>query len=166
MINKVEYEPLRWPDENLKKASLYNLNHKAQKAFKEMQRIVQDRGPIPLEIWDNNPRRFEIARQLSRIIKESVGWTSDNFIPDDLFNLLCWGGWYDLREVEVLWKIEDHFIINILEDHLEMIWNFTLGQLVDYLLANAACPIPWPKNGEYSLEDKICPSFAAFIDIR
>jgi hypothetical protein len=166
MTNMIQFVPLKWPDDSLNEARLYHLHKKAQRAFQEMQRQVEDRGPIPPEIWGNDPRRLAVAQQLSRIIKDNVGWTSDNFIPDDPFDLLCWGGMYDLQEIEVLMDIEKHFIINIPENHNEMIWTFTLGQLVDYILANAACPIPWPAIGGDGLEGKLCPSFSAFVDIR
>jgi hypothetical protein len=166
MTNMIQFVPLKWPDESLKEASLYHLHKKAQRAFQEMQRLVEDRGPIPPDMWGNDSQRLAIAQQLSLIIKDNVGWTFNNFIPDDPFDLLCWGGMYDLQDIYVLMDIEKHFIINIPENHIEMIGKFTLGQLVDYILANAACPIPWPANGIGGLEEKSCPSFAAFIDIR
>jgi hypothetical protein len=166
MASAGQYVPLKWPDESLKKASLYHLGRKARKAFNEMMNVVEDRGEIPADLWGHDPRRCEIARQLSRIIKHSVGWSSDNFIPDDPFDLLCWGGFYDLQEVEVIVEIERLFVIDVGDDQFDVIWKLTLGQLVDYLLANAACPVPWSTTGADSLEERPCPSYAAFVDIE
>ncbi len=165
MTYTAKYPPLKWPDENLKNVSVYSFNWKAGSAFKEMQKTLEERGPIPPELWGNDSKRLEVAQVLSGIIN-GVGWTSDYFIPDDPFDLLLWGGGYDLQDVEVIMDIERHFVINIPENHNEMIGQFTLGQLVDYLIANAACPGAWPRSGEDSLENKSCPGFAAFVDIR
>jgi hypothetical protein len=166
MMNTTNYPPLKWPDEHLKKASVYSFNLKAGRAFKEMQKIVDERGPIPPELWGDDPRRRETAQKLSRIIKDNVGWSADNFIPDDPFDLLCWGGGYDLQEVGIFLDIEKHFVIDIPDEHIEMICKFTLGQLVDYLLANAACPVSWPAEGKVGLESRICPTAAAFYDLK
>jgi hypothetical protein len=133
-----------------------------------MDRLVKRRGAIPSELWGAAPRRWQVAREVSAIVKDAIGWTTDNFLPHDPVDILLWGGWYDLAEVEAIWKIEERFVVAISELDIERIWKhgLTLGQLVDILLENSPCPVAWPLSGEDSLEARPCPSRAAFADLR
>ena len=76
------------------------------------------------------------------------------------------GGWYDLAEVEAIWEIEGQFALDIPKDEMEKVFRgLTLGEFVDYLLENAAVIAVWPLQGEGSLESRVCPKLAAFVDL-
>jgi hypothetical protein len=159
------YIALTWPNERVKHSGAFSW--KAGRAFREMDRFVKRRGPIPSEFWGGDPRRCEVAQKVSSIIKGTIGWTTDNFLPDDPVDILLWGGWYDLAEVEAIMEIEKQFVLDIPKDEIEKIFGgLTLGELVDYLLENAACIATWPLQGEGSLESRACPKLAAFVDLR
>jgi hypothetical protein len=164
MVSPEEYVPLKWPDERLKQACG---GWKASRAFREMDRLVQQRGPIPPELWGADPCSWRVAQQVASIVRRSISWTSDNFLPDDPVDILLWGGWYDLGEVEVIRGVERRFVIDIPEALAKKIFSegLTLGQLVDHIIEGSPCLDAWPLAGDGRLEARTCPARAAFADL-
>jgi len=163
MCEVTQHAPLTWPDAKLKSASG---GTKARKAWRAMMRQVHARGPIPAEVWGADPRRYHVASEIAEIIKTAIGWDDTNFIPDDPFDILLWGSWYDFAEVEAFMQIEIDFGIEVPWEEKERLFNSTFGQVVDYVIETGVCPRVWPKKGEDSLESRRCPSMAAFYDLR
>jgi hypothetical protein len=133
-----------------------------------MDRLVKHRGPVPAELWGADPRRCRVARSVSALIKQTIAWTSDNFLPNDPVDILLWGGWYGIGEVESLISIEERYVVEIPQPMAEKIWKegLTLGQLVDYVIESSPCLDGWSLSGDRSLEARSCPSRAAFYDLR
>lgn len=165
MCNPEKHAALAWPDKRLKKAGPFR---SGAKAFREMKRLVERRGPIPPELWGADPRRRDVARRVSAIIKDAIAWSADYFVPEDPVDILLWGGWYDMAEIDAVMRIEGKFCVDFPKHEIETIFegNCTLGQLVNYILENALCLSPWPLAGDESLESRVCPKAAAFADLR
>lgn len=165
MCQAETYVALQWPDERLKRAGLYSF--RAKHALRDMQQQVERRGPITAEVWGVEPSRWQVARRVAVIIKDAIGWKADHFIPDDPVDILLWGGWYDMGEVDAMMRIERQFAVDILKELSEAIFKgqMTFGQLVDYLIEHAGCLATWPRHGETSLEAGPHPSVTAFRDL-
>jgi len=133
-----------------------------------MESLVKERGPIPPEVWGVDSQRRQAALKVSAIIKDAIGWTAANFVPDDPVDILLWHGCYDLGELDAVLRMEAAFFVEIPEHKREEIWRsgLTLGQLVDYLLEHGSCVVPWPRHGEESLESRVCPKMAVFLELR
>jgi len=158
------YEPLRWPDERLKRAG--GFSGKAPKAARAFARQVDERGPVPPEVWGDDPQRQAVAARIGEIIRPEFGSRQANFIPQDPFGILVWGGWYDLGEVEVLMNIEEAFDINIPDDDMSLLFERTLGEVIDYVMNRPVLPGRWPKFGKSALEARPCPEMTVFFDLR
>ncbi len=162
-----KYVPLSWPTERPRAAGL---SGRARKRLRRgIECVVQQRGAIPTEFWGADPRRADVGQRVCTIIKNTVGWTTDNFLPDDPLEILLWDNGDGLCALDAIFQTENQFVVDLPREMIsEKIWKQggTLGWLIDYLLENAACVARWAPAGEGSLESHPCPQFAAFVDIR
>jgi len=172
MSDSWHVEPIIWPDERLKHAGPWHLGRQASEANANVQRQVEARGPVPIEVWGGDIRRQFVGRRICRSIKKNIGWRVDYFIPEDPFDLLCWGGWFDLAEVEVIIDIEEVFSMRASDEEWSAVFDKTFSEVVDFVIrrapehATAPCAALWPSRGAHALEAMRCPTGAVFRDLR
>lgn len=132
------------------------------------------RGPIPPEVWGDDPDRETLAREVATIIAEVFQWPNGNFIPEDPVKWVTYIiGWDDLEFTELLIRIEDVLGFPFDYADFEEIERGTFGEFIDYLLARCpeyrkalALSRPCTFDGETALENRPCPKLLVFLDLR
>ena len=184
---KPMYEPLHLPeDEPQSKTWGSRLGHFVIDGFgmsrkaKYLVAQMKQRGPILEEAWGPDAKRRALAKEISVIIQDEIGWPNAHFIPEDPFSLVIfniyWDGSYmDGMEIEcIAFRMAqltgaDHF-----DDQVwTALWERTLGEVVDALLedpsgrsAAIGKVVHWPSKGPNTLEALPCTAPAIFFDIR
>ena len=127
-------EPLEWPNELRNTTGVRKVftglpiigPDKAAKA--KLDRQLSDREPLPVEVWSDE-RKHAIFKTIAQIIQEHCRWPNSNFVPEDPCEILFWNPSGDLRDVEAVLQILDHF--RLPETLVDELRNMTLGDLVD-----------------------------------
>lgn len=111
---------------------------KRQAYFQSIKRQVEERGPVPDDVW-RTPRRLAIARQIEAILGD-VCWPERlAYHPNDPWLVI--GEWEigDLSELEALWKIGERFGFPVTTDFIRgdfakrITEGLTFGELVSFV---------------------------------
>jgi hypothetical protein len=140
---------------------------------------MASRPAFPDEAWGGEGLRCDVAKAVSEIIRDEVGWPNANFQPEDpadkvFFNFDCDGSFYDNCEIEgAICGIEYLLKVELTQEELSAMWKRTFGDAIDMLIAKSPDAeiclrqhLPRPTFGPGALESEHCPSLAAFLDIR
>src|SRR6266404_815554 len=105
--------PLRWPfDWNhltawQKMLSLIPFVGPQARAHKDIVYQLRHRSAASIELWNRfSKSEVELARIISKVVKEALRWPNDYFIPDDPFEIVIWDKHGDMATTETIAAIE------------------------------------------------------------
>jgi hypothetical protein len=146
---------------------------------KHIERQMASRPAFPEEAWGGAGLRLDVAKAISAIIQEGIGWPNANFQPEDPMDKVMFdfsGDGYMMYGDEftsIMMRIEEFLKLQLTKKDEEAMWRGTYGEAIDMMIAN--CPNaavclrqnqPRPLAGSSAIETEHCPKLAAFLDVR
>jgi len=106
--------------------------------FSEAQRLrrqLRQRDPSCLGLWGEDLVRTQLARTISELAEQNLGWPNDYFIPDDAFEVVLWDCHGDLGSAAALMDIYESLGVDLCEDEKEwdLLSGMTFGEVVDFV---------------------------------
>lgn len=107
--------------------------------FKRLKVEQAERNSDCMHEWGGG-RREELARAISKVLSENLGWKSPYFLPNDMANVAFHGPSFDFCDPEsalegVIELLEEEFAIAPSEKFWQSHGETTFGALVDDSLA-------------------------------
>ena len=86
--------------------------------------------------WCGSQSRRDVARVVSRVIRDLFDWPNAHFLPDDRLDLLMWSCGDAFAPIASAFAIERITGVKLvkLDDRTPDLRDMTLGQLVDHIL--------------------------------
>jgi len=97
------------------------------------------RSKCAARAWGDDPARCQIARVVSKVIRDAFKWPNAYFLPDDRIGLLMWTTGDGLCPIAAAFSLEKRLTVTL--GDVTVNWqSMTLGQLVDHVLTQRKCP--------------------------
>jgi hypothetical protein len=146
---------------------------------KHIEQQMASRPKFPDEAWGGAGLRLEVAKAISAIIQEGLGWPNANFQPEDpmdkvMFDFSGDGHMmYGDEFTSIMMRMEELLKLELTQKDEEAMWRGTYGEAIDMMIAKspdaAVClrqNQPRPLTGSGAIEAEHCPKLAAFLDVR
>jgi hypothetical protein len=128
--------PLHWPVPNttLRKRTWFSrlMGHPSDYVATKQNISEQllKRQKSNVDIWGDDPIHGQVGQQICRIAKDVYDWPTDNFIPDDPFDIVFLMPWDDLELVEVSVLLQEPLAVMLTNNEIYGISGKSLGDLV------------------------------------
>ena len=100
---------------------------------KKIENQLKSRSEPESGLWGANAAKITLARYVCKVAAEAMDWPNDYFIPDDPAGVVFWAH-DDGLDVEIaVMEIEEHLGIKLENAEVEVWFNQTLGEVVEFL---------------------------------
>jgi hypothetical protein len=107
--------------------------------WKNLCSQMRERTTACLNDWEVFQREEkELARRISAIVRDGLGWPNDLFIPSDPFEIVVWDHYGDLGTTEVVNEIERQFSLRFTDSEWKELRQITFGEVVGFLVGRSA----------------------------